>query len=75
MTTPNREDTRLSGLEAGELRHADHKFVWSLAEFHTWAAGGAARNGYAASFHGIGRADPLLGSPTQMAVFRLRDGG
>jgi small RNA 2'-O-methyltransferase len=75
MTTPNREYNRLYGLGEGELRHADHKFEWSRAKFRAWASGVAERNGYEASFEDIGLADPLLGSPTQMAVFRLRDIG
>jgi small RNA 2'-O-methyltransferase len=75
ITTPNREYNRLYGMEEGEMRHADHKFEWNRARFRAWALGVAERNGYDVSFEDVGRADPLLGSPTQMAVFHLHDAG
>jgi 3' terminal RNA ribose 2'-O-methyltransferase Hen1 len=70
LTTPNREyNARFEAL--GEaLRHDDHRFEWTRAEFEAWAAGVAQRFGYEVRFEGIGEADPLLGAPTQMAVFR-----
>jgi small RNA 2'-O-methyltransferase len=75
ITTPNCEYNRLYGMEEGEMRHADHKFEWSRAKFRAWASGVAERNGYEVSFEDVGRAEPLFGSPTQMAVFRLQDVG
>jgi small RNA 2'-O-methyltransferase len=70
LTTPNREYNVRYGLAEGELRHADHRFEWDRGRFRVWADGVAARHGYEARVQGVGRADPLLGSPTQMAVFR-----
>jgi small RNA 2'-O-methyltransferase len=70
LTTPNREYNVRYGLAEGELRHADHRFEWDRGRFRAWADGVAARNGYGARVVDVGRADPLLGSPTQMAVFR-----
>jgi small RNA 2'-O-methyltransferase len=75
ITTPNREYNRLYGMEEGEMRHADHKFEWTRAKFRAWASGVAERNGYDVSFEDVGRADPLLGSPTQMAGFHFQDAG
>lgn len=70
VTTPNREyNTRFPSLPAGRMRHRDHRFEWSRAEFHDWAGRVAAGHGYTARFLPIGREDPELGSPTQMAVF------
>lgn len=69
ITTPNREYNVRFGLAEGELRHVDHRFEWPRARFRSWADGVGERNGYRVSSAGIGPADPLLGSPTQMAVF------
>jgi 3' terminal RNA ribose 2'-O-methyltransferase Hen1 len=71
MTTPNAEYNRLfTGLAAGEMRHRDHRFEWTREQFAQWSAGVAARHGYQAELSGIGPADPISGSPSQLAVFR-----
>jgi small RNA 2'-O-methyltransferase len=74
ITTPNREYNVLYGLAEGELRHADHRFEWDRRRFRSWAEGVAQRNGYQVDLQDVGRSDPLLGSPTQMAVFRRGQG-
>jgi 3' terminal RNA ribose 2'-O-methyltransferase Hen1 len=71
LTTPNAEYNELfDGLPAGTMRHSDHRFEWTREQFARWSAGVAARNGYQAELSGIGPADPGLGSPSQLAVFR-----
>lgn len=67
VTTPNREYNVL--YNEIELRHDDHRFEWTRAEFENWAAGMADRHGYAVRFEGIGEADEQHGAPSQMAVF------
>jgi small RNA 2'-O-methyltransferase len=69
ITTPNREYNALAGMAEGALRHPEHHFEWTRAQFRQWCAGIASRNRYTACFSGIGYADPLRGAPTQMAVF------
>ena len=71
LTTPNREYNALFErlAESGSLRHGDHRFEWTRAEFAEWCAGVAARHGYTAALSGIGPEDESLGAPTQMAVF------
>jgi 3' terminal RNA ribose 2'-O-methyltransferase Hen1 len=70
VTTPNREhNVRFPALPAGRLRHRDHRFEWTRAQFAAWANGVAREHGYAVALHGIGDADPEVGAPTQMAVF------
>lgn len=70
MTTPNREyNVKFEGLPEGALRHRDHRFEWTRAEFAAWAERVAADHGYRVDFHPIGELDPELGPPTQMAVF------
>jgi 3' terminal RNA ribose 2'-O-methyltransferase Hen1 len=72
VTTPNREyNARFPGLDGGKLRHADHRFEWTRAEFRDWAETVAARFGYGARFSDIGEPDPAHGPPSQMAVFTL----
>jgi 3' terminal RNA ribose 2'-O-methyltransferase Hen1 len=71
LTTPNAEYNELfDGLPAGAMRHRDHRFEWTRAQFAQWSAGVAARHGYQVEVSGIGPADPALGSPSQLAVFR-----
>lgn len=49
VTTPNVEyNVRFESLPAGRLRHRDHRFEWTRAEFRTWAEQVAGRFGYAA---------------------------
>ena len=70
VTTPNAEyNVLFESLPAVEFRHADHRFEWRRDQFAGWAEAVAARHGYSVDFHGIGPADPTLGTPTQMAVF------
>jgi 3' terminal RNA ribose 2'-O-methyltransferase Hen1 len=70
VTTPNAEYNALfPNLAAGALRHPDHRFEWTRAEFRVWADGIESRYGYRAAISGIGREDETLGAPTQMAVF------
>lgn len=70
MTTPNSEyNVRFENLPAGTLRHKDHRFEWTRAEFQQWTDGVADRFGYAVRLAPIGPNDPAVGAPTQMAVF------
>ncbi|MCP3973166.1 MAG: 3' terminal RNA ribose 2'-O-methyltransferase Hen1 [bacterium] len=71
LTTPNAEyNVEYERMEAGSHRHLDHRFEWTRAELAAWAAGVCERNGYSVEFRGIGEESALVGSPTQMAVFR-----
>ncbi|MEX2581867.1 MAG: methyltransferase [Gemmatimonadota bacterium] len=72
MTTPNRDYNPLLNLAEGECRQPDHFFEWGRQKFRSWIEGVAQRNGYDARCEGIGPADLLRGSPTQVAVFDLR---
>jgi 3' terminal RNA ribose 2'-O-methyltransferase Hen1 len=70
VTTPNAEyNRRFESLPAGQLRHRDHRFEWTRAEFATWARGVAERHGYHVRFLPIGPEDPGVGAPSQMGVF------
>ncbi|GAB1821875.1 3' terminal RNA ribose 2'-O-methyltransferase Hen1 [Herbidospora sp. RD11066] len=68
VTTPNAEyNPRYENLVG--LRHPDHRFEWTRAEFRNWAQSVAGRYGYQVDYRSVGDDDPEVGSPTQMAVF------
>jgi len=71
LTTPNRDwNATIPALSGGKLRHHDHRFEWTRAEFAAWTTQAAADFGYGVEISGIGEPHPELGCPTQMAVFR-----
>jgi 3' terminal RNA ribose 2'-O-methyltransferase Hen1 len=71
LTTPNQEyNTLFETMEAGGMRHADHRFEWTRTEFETWANGVAERNNYGVLFKAIGDEDERVGAPTQVAIFK-----
>ncbi len=72
VTTPNAEyNVRWETLPAGHVRHRDHRFEWTRAEFAAWADTVAERHGYGVEFVPVGPDDPEVGPPTQMAVFTV----
>ncbi|MFD5893065.1 3' terminal RNA ribose 2'-O-methyltransferase Hen1 [Streptomyces sp. NPDC060366] len=72
VTTPNVEyNVRWETLPAGHVRHRDHRFEWTRAEFRAWAEKVALRHGYAVRYVPVGPDDPEVGPPTQMAVFTV----
>jgi 3' terminal RNA ribose 2'-O-methyltransferase Hen1 len=72
VTTPNVEyNVKFETLPAGKFRHKDHRFEWTRQQFQDWAKHVAERFTYSVQFLPIGPDDPIVGSPTQMAVFEL----
>ena len=72
ITTPNREyNVLFPTLPAGKLRHNDHRFEWTRAEFADWARRAATRFGYTVALEAVGPVDEAHGGPSQMAVFSL----
>ncbi|WP_432457978.1 3' terminal RNA ribose 2'-O-methyltransferase Hen1 [Cellulomonas iranensis] len=72
VTTPNVEHNARYGLDDGHLRHHDHRFEWTRAQFRDWACAAAAAHGYDVTFGGVGDDDPDVGPPTQLAVLTRR---
>lgn len=71
ITTPNREyNVKWETLPAGKFRHRDHRFEWTRSEFQAWANGIGGRFGYSVRFLPVGPEDSVVGSPTQMAIFK-----
>ncbi|MFE6053491.1 3' terminal RNA ribose 2'-O-methyltransferase Hen1 [Kitasatospora sp. NPDC056446] len=74
VTTPNAEyNVRWETLPAGSVRHADHRFEWSRAEFGAWAEKVAAAYGYSVVLRPVGPEDEEVGAPTQLALFRTAE--
>jgi 3' terminal RNA ribose 2'-O-methyltransferase Hen1 len=70
VTTPNAEYNRhFETLPAGALRHRDHRFEWTRAQFRGWAGRVAEDHGYQVRFLPVGPEHPDDGPPTQLAVF------
>lgn len=70
LTTPNGEYNVLyENLDAGTMRHTDHRFEWSREEFENWANKVAKNNNYTVRFSPIGEVDEKVGAPSQMAIF------
>ena len=75
VTTPNCEhNVRFEGLPPGALRHRDHRFEWTRAQFRDWAGRVDEQFGYTVRHVPVGADDPEVGPPTQMAVFTRRAG-
>lgn len=69
LTTPNSEYNDLYEGLVG-LRHPDHRFEWTRAEFAAWSDRVGTEHGYTVEIRGIGAVDPDRGAPTQLGVFR-----
>jgi 3' terminal RNA ribose 2'-O-methyltransferase Hen1 len=71
VTTPNVEYNVhfLATMAPGTLRHRDHRFEWTRAEFRAWAQAVAGTHGYQVRFLPVGPEHPDSGPPTQLAVF------
>ncbi|QJE96441.1 3' terminal RNA ribose 2'-O-methyltransferase Hen1 [Luteolibacter luteus] len=70
VTTPNREyNVLFEGMKPGTLRHTDHRFEWTRAEFREWADRVAGAHGYEVTYEGLGEEDAAHGAPSQMAIF------
>ena len=71
VTTPNREyNVLFDGMKPGALRHSDHRFEWTRAEFRAWAERVSADHGYTVTIEALGEEHSEHGAPSQMAVFQ-----
>ena len=60
-------------LGSDRMRHKDHRFEWTRAEFKTWAETISRTYGYNPRFLDIGHHHEKLGSPTQMCIFTIEN--
>lgn len=72
ITTPNAEyNVMWESLPAGQLRHRDHRFEWTRAEFQAWSQRISERFGYDVRFLPVGPQAEGVGAPSQMAIFEV----
>lgn len=73
ITTPNAEyNKKFENLPAGQMRHSDHRFEWTRAEFQQWGNRIAEQYNYNVIYKPVGEEDPEAGALTQMAVFTTK---
>ena len=70
VTTPNKEWNITFTEDESVLRHNDHRFEWTRAEFSTWCEKISTNYGYAYTIKTVGEETENVGAPTQMAVFK-----
>ncbi len=69
LTTPNADyNVLFPALAAGGMRHPDHRFEWTRAQFRDWVRGIEQSYGYRAEYGEIGEVNKTFGAPTQMVV-------
>ena len=71
LSTPNVEWNQVFGERGQAMRHRDHRFEWSRAEFRAWAEAVAERNGYSVAYDEVGYPHPKYGAATQLGIFTL----
>jgi 3' terminal RNA ribose 2'-O-methyltransferase Hen1 len=72
LTTPNREyNSNYDHILPNGLRHSDHRFEWTRAQFQAWATRVGEAHRYEVTFEPVGEIDEVHGAPTQMGVFSL----
>lgn len=69
VTTPNQEYNVLYEMD-DEMRHDDHRFEWTRAQFVQNVESWTEQTPYQVSIQGIGEVHEAYGHPTQMAIFR-----
>lgn len=70
LTTPNQEyNSVYENLNPNAMRHNDHRFEWTRAEFQDWAKKVGLEFSYTVEFFSIGDMHPDFGASCQMAVF------
>ena len=75
LTTPNKDyNVLFEAMPADSLRHADHRFEWTRAEFEAWVEKVAEAYGYDARTLPLGPVDEQHGAPSQMVIFERREG-
>jgi 3' terminal RNA ribose 2'-O-methyltransferase Hen1 len=70
LTTPNKDyNKNYESMSEGAMRHHDHRFEWTRAEFRSWTEDVCRRFGYSVVRSEIGDTDEAAGAPTEMGVF------
>ena len=72
LTTPNAEYNALfPDFAEGKMRHSDHRFEWTRAQFEIWGRRVAQEHGYTVRFLPVGPELAGIGALSQMGIFVL----
>jgi 3' terminal RNA ribose 2'-O-methyltransferase Hen1 len=74
ISTPNVEYNSVYQMDDEKVRHKDHRFEWTRAEFSEWTLAMAGKYSYDVQLDGIGEEVEGYGHPSQIAIF-TRQGG
>jgi 3' terminal RNA ribose 2'-O-methyltransferase Hen1 len=70
LTTPNKEfNVTWEGMSNEDMRHDDHRFEWTRAEFAAWAAKVCEVYPYQVTILPVGDEIEGVGAPSQLAIF------
>ncbi|MEH7247533.1 3' terminal RNA ribose 2'-O-methyltransferase Hen1 [Neobacillus niacini] len=72
VTTPNQEYNVVYEMDEA-MRHNDHRYEWTRAEFAQHVELWSQNYPYQISIQGIGEEHPTYGQPTQMAILRREE--
>ena len=74
ITTPNSEYNQLfTDYQEGQMRHSDHRFEWTRAEFEAWGNRIASTYGYVVVYKPVGEEQPEVGALSQMGIFTINN--
>jgi 3' terminal RNA ribose 2'-O-methyltransferase Hen1 len=72
ITTPNAEYNQLfTDYQEGQMRHSDHRFEWTRAEFEAWGNRIASTYRYVVVYKPVGEEQPEVGALSQMGIFTI----
>ncbi|BAV05309.1 3' terminal RNA ribose 2'-O-methyltransferase Hen1 [Filimonas lacunae] len=69
ITTPNKDWNSTFTEDTTKMRHSDHRFEWTRAEFTHWCTQVCDAYAYHYTLHALGEETEQAGAPSQMAVF------
>lgn len=73
LSTPNAEyNVVYERLDPEAFRHEDHRFEWTRQEFSNWCDTVGERFGYYVQIEPVGKEEPNIGAPSQLAVFKKK---
>ena len=74
ITTPNAEYNKLfTDYQEGQMRHSDHRFEWTRAEFEAWGNRIADTYRYVVVYKPVGEEQPEVGALSQMGIFTINN--
>lgn len=72
ITTPNKDWNSTFTDDVSKMRHSDHRFEWTRAEFASWCTQVSDTYAYDYTIHALGDETEQAVAPTQMALFTKR---